>query len=169
MAKKKKLYRRIPYLPFSLTLIRGAIGKEFVIKHYSYGAIRTRYPDMTRIIASAKQRKCRNLFKEAVEYAKQVIADPVEKAAWQKRLRKRNGVFNAAVKFYMLKEKREKERALMMTNTLLWLAFKNATAQEMAEEQRGYRNQQSSPLPVVYSHTGSWVMNRGGEEHPPPS
>jgi len=124
---------------------------------------------MTRIIASAKQRKCCNLFKEAVEYAKQVIADPVEKAAWQKRLRKRNGVFNAAVKFYMLKEKREKERALMMTNTLLWLAFKNATAQEMAEEQRGYSNQQNSPLPVVYSHTGSWVMNRGGEEHPPPS
>ncbi len=124
---------------------------------------------MTRIIASAKQRKCCNLFKEAVEYAKQVIADPVEKAAWQKRLRKRNGVFNAAVKFYMLKEKREKERALMMTNTLLWLAFKNATAQEMAEEQRCYRNQQNSPLPVVYSHTGSRVMNRGGEEHPPPS
>ena len=169
MAKKKKLYRRIPYLPFSLTLVRGAIGKEFVIKHYSYGAIRTRYPDMTRIIASAKQRKCRNLFKEAVEYAKQVIADPAEKAAWQKRLRRRNGVFNAAVKFYMLKEKREKERALMMTNTLLWLAFKNATAQEMAEEQRGYSNQENSPLPVVYSHTGSWVMNRGGEEHPPPS
>jgi len=56
-----------------------------------------------------------------------------------------------------------------MTNTLLWLAFKNATAQEMAEEQRGYRNQQSSPLSVVYSHTGSCVMNRGGEEHPPPS
>ena len=161
MAKKKKLYRRIPYLPFSLTLVRGAIGKEFVIKHYSYGAIRTKYPDMTRIIATAKQRKCRNLFKEAVEYAKQVIADPEAKAAWQKRLRRRNGVFNAAVKFYMLKEKREKERALMMTNHLLWLAFKNATAEEMAEEERGYSIAGSSQLPKVISLRPVVIRNRG--------
>lgn len=47
---------------------------------------------MTRSIASAKHRKCRNLFKEAVEYAKQVIADPEAKAAWQKNLRKHNGI-----------------------------------------------------------------------------
>ena len=116
---------------------------------------------MTRIIASAKQRKCRNLFKEAVEYAKQVIADPVEKAAWQKKLRKRNGVFNAAVKFYMLKEKRDKERAKMMTDTLLWLAFKNATAQEMAEEQRGYSNPANEQLPKVISLRPVEIRNRG--------
>ena len=61
------------------TLIRGAIGKEYVIKHYRYGVIRTKYPDMTNIIASTRQRKCRDLFKEAVAYAKAVIADTVLK------------------------------------------------------------------------------------------
>lgn len=67
-------------LPFSLTLIRGAIGKEFVIKHYKDGAVRTRYPDMSGIVATPRQRKCRNLFKEAVAYAKEVIADAERKA-----------------------------------------------------------------------------------------
>ena len=83
MKKKKKLYRRKTELSFLYKLIRGAIGKEYVIKHYSYEAIRTKYPDMSRIIAPTKQRKCRDIFKEAVAYAKQVIADPVAKAAWQ--------------------------------------------------------------------------------------
>jgi len=132
MKKKKKLCRRKPKLPFSLQLIRGAIGKEFVIKHYRYGAIKTKYPDMTRIIASARQRKCRNIFKEAVAYARQVIADPVIKAAWQKRLRRHNGVYNNAIKFYMLKDKQDKQRTEMLTARMIRLAFKNEAAMEDA-------------------------------------
>jgi hypothetical protein len=44
----------------------------------------TKFPDMTRIKASAGQHKCRNLFREAVTYAKTVIADKVKKKEWQK-------------------------------------------------------------------------------------
>jgi hypothetical protein len=88
-----------------LTWIRGAVGKEFVIKHYKYGVVKTKFPDMTRIIASARQRKCRNLFKEAVEYAKSVYADPVKKKEWQKKTRKKHRVFNRIVKDYMLAAK----------------------------------------------------------------
>jgi hypothetical protein len=130
MKKKKKLYRRKPELSFLYKLIRGAIGKEYVIKHYSYGAIRTKYPDMSRIIASAKQRKCRDIFKEAVAYAKQVIADPAGKKAWQKRIRRSNGVYNDAIKFYMLKDKKAKERDELLTLRLIRLAFKNETTAE---------------------------------------
>jgi len=121
--KKKELHRRIPRLPFNLTFIRGHIGKQFVIKHYSYGAIKTKYPDMTRIIASAAQRKCRDLFAEAVAYAKEVIADPELKKAWQKKLRRRNGVYNEAVKTYMLREKRKALRDKLIAETLLWKAM----------------------------------------------
>ena len=93
------------YLPFSLTFVQGAIGKEYVIKHYRYGAVKTKFPDMTRIIASAGQRKCRNLFKEAVAYAKTVIADPVKKAAWEKKVKIKYRVFNRVIKEYMLAAK----------------------------------------------------------------
>src|SRR5206468_12845643 len=80
-------------LPLSLRIVRGAIGKEFVIKHYKYGVIRTKYPDMTRIVASMEQRKCRDLFKEAVAYAKVIISDPEGKRKWQNRILMRNGVY----------------------------------------------------------------------------
>ena len=88
-------------LPLSLLMIRGGIGKQFVIKHYKWGIIMTKFPDMSGIVASKGQRRCRNIFKEAVAYARKVIADPVLKNEWQKKLRRRNGVYNAAVKFYM--------------------------------------------------------------------
>ena len=113
-------------VPLSLKLIRGAIGKEFVIKHYKDGAVKTKYPDMSGIVASTKQRKCRNLFKEAVAYAKGVIADSERKTCWQKKLRKRNAVYNAAVKEFMLREKKAKQQAFIATNRLLRNAMMNS-------------------------------------------
>ena len=112
-------------LPLSVKIVRGAIGKEYVIKHYKYGVIKTKYPDMTRIIASVQQRKCRDLFKDAVAYAKEVIADAERKRQWQKRIRRRNGVYNEAVKYYMLKDKRAREAAMLEANRLVRLALRN--------------------------------------------
>lgn len=106
-------------LPLTLQLVQGAIGKEFVIKHYHYGRVKTRYPDMSRIVASVHQRKCRDLFKEAVVFAKTVIADKPRKEAWQKKLRRRNGVYNEAIKYFMLKDKRAKEAAILLANSLI--------------------------------------------------
>ena len=117
--------KRRTKLPFRLRMIQGAIGKRYVIKHYKWGIIQTKYPDMTKIKASPKQRTCRNLFREAVVYAQSVIADPVREAAWQKRLRRRKGVYNEAVKAYMLKDKRARERDELLTNMLIRMAFKN--------------------------------------------
>ena len=97
-------------LPLLLTWIRGAVGREFVIKHYDYGMVKTKFPDMSRIIASARQRKCRNLFKEAVAYAKTVIADPVKKNEWEKKVKIKYRVFNSVIKEYMLAAKNAKEQ-----------------------------------------------------------
>jgi hypothetical protein len=73
-------------VPLQWQNIRGSIGKQIVIKHYSWGVIMTKFPNMSGIIASAKQRKCRNIFKEAVVYAQAVIADPIKKKEWQSRI-----------------------------------------------------------------------------------
>ena len=74
---------------------------------------------MSGIVASWRQRKCRNLFKEAVAFAKEVIADVERKSSWQKKLRKRNAVYNAAIKEYMLREKKAMQQDLVVTKRLL--------------------------------------------------
>ena len=139
--RKKTLYRRKPEIRFLHRHIQGAIGKEYVIKQYTYGAGRTKYPDMSRIIASTRQRKCRNVFKEAVRYAKSVIANPALKAQWQKRLRKHNSVYNVAIKEYMLREKRKKLLDEQKTNWLLWKAFNTGTTDQVVTTYHnvGYR------------------------------
>ncbi len=42
-------------LPFINTMISGAIGKKFVIKHYRNDIVFTKFPDMTGIKASPIQ------------------------------------------------------------------------------------------------------------------
>jgi hypothetical protein len=93
-------------LPFRLRWAQGAIGKKFVIKHYKKRRVITKFPDMTRIIASKEQRKCRDLFKEAVAYALSIIRNKEKKEEWRKKLRKKSGdVYNALIKAYMLESK----------------------------------------------------------------
>ncbi|MCU7550720.1 hypothetical protein OCK74_16500 [Chitinophagaceae bacterium LB-8] len=94
-----------------LGIIRGSIGKCFVVKHYRGNKkkkwkkriIVTRYPDMSGIIASEQQRECRNLFKEAVVYARWIISDPERKKAFRKTLprKKRKHVYQAGIRLYM--------------------------------------------------------------------
>ena len=103
MSKKK--------LPLSLLMISGAVGKSFVIRHYKFGTFMSKYPDMTKIVASKEQRKCRNLFKEAVAWAKTVIADADRKKEWQKRLKKSKRVYHAAIKQFMLRENKKLQQA----------------------------------------------------------
>ena len=98
-------------MPAHYRFIRGSIGKSFVIRHTPWGIFMSKYPDMSKIKASRAQRRCRNLFREAVSWAKQVIANPVYKQAWQKKLRRSNGVYNAAITQYMLKEKKARLQA----------------------------------------------------------
>ena len=114
-------------IPKHLRTIRGGFKGHFVIKHYRGGHIvMTKFPDMSGIIASVHQRRCRNLFAKAVVYAKSVIADPDLKAAWQKKIRRRNGVYNKAIKAFMLKEKNVLQLDVFLEMQKIRLAFKNA-------------------------------------------
>ncbi|MCU7549362.1 hypothetical protein OCK74_09570 [Chitinophagaceae bacterium LB-8] len=94
-----------------LGMIRGSIGKCFVVKHYRGNKkkkwkkriVITKYPDMSRIVASEKQRVRRDLFKEAVVYAQWILSDPEQKKAFRKTLprKKRKHVYQAAIRLYM--------------------------------------------------------------------
>ena len=90
-------------VPFPFNQIRGAIGKEFVIKRCGKTVIETKYPDMTRIKPSEGQLRQRRLFKEAVDYAMEVMEELNIKTGGRKRLGKRSSVFNASIKEYLLR------------------------------------------------------------------
>jgi hypothetical protein len=100
-----------------LGMIQGAVGKLFVVKHYRKGGKRsgkkkrkrmvvTRYPNMSGIVASQKQRERRDLFREAVVYARWIVADEERKRAFRKTLphKKQKQVYQAAIQLYMSKK-----------------------------------------------------------------
>lgn len=92
----------------SFMKISGAIGKTLVHKQYKDGEVVTKFPDMTRIIASPGQRTYRDLFREAVAYAREINNDPEKKKAYQKKIGRNQTVFNAAISEYMKRVKEEK-------------------------------------------------------------
>jgi hypothetical protein len=91
-------------MPFYYRIIRGAIGKKFVVKHYKGGKIvKTRFPKMSGIVPTEKQKVRRDLFREAVVWAKWIIADEERKLAFRNTLprKKKKKVYQAALQLYM--------------------------------------------------------------------
>ncbi len=93
----------------SIFKISGAVGKQIVFKQYKNRQVVTKFPDMSGIIPSAGQRKCRNLFKEAVAFAQAINNDPEKKKAYKGKTRKNQTVFNAAISEYMKMTKKAKK------------------------------------------------------------
>lgn len=90
---------------FPTCIISGAIGKKFVVKQYREGTVVTAYPDMTKVVASDGQHECRNLFKDAVAFAKEIINDPAKKKEYAKKIKKGNSVYHTAIKEYIARSK----------------------------------------------------------------
>lgn len=90
-------------LPLTYRIIQGAIGKRFVIKHYKYGVIKTRYPNMQNIVPSESQKKTRRLFRLAVRYAKCIYADPIRKEEKRRMMRRPKRLFQALMKEWFRK------------------------------------------------------------------
>lgn len=82
---------------------RGHIEKTIVVKQYPEDrTIITAYPDMSRVKPSKDQKVQRSLFKEAVAYAKSILADDTEKQKAQSRLYQRTGsLYHALLKEYI--------------------------------------------------------------------
>ena len=125
----RKMKRKPCKLPWLLTFVRGAIGKEFVIKHYRYGIIKTKYPDMTRIVASPGQRSCRDLFKIAVKRAQKLMDNPEQRAAWLKKVKQKHRLFNQLVKHFMLEAKKAAKKRETEGKYLIRSSFKQVSTQ----------------------------------------
>jgi predicted HTH transcriptional regulator len=78
---------------------RGKVGKELVYKTRNKKTFLSKLPDMSNIIATKEQAKNRNLFAEAVQFARELKNDPVRSAAF--KLRKGETLYLAAIKEYM--------------------------------------------------------------------
>ncbi len=81
--------------------LKGALGKQLVVKQYANGKIVvTQYPDMEGIKRSRLQKKNNGQFKEAVRYAQSINNDPVAKAAYKATLAPGKDVYHAAIQEY---------------------------------------------------------------------
>ena len=122
---------------FLLSMIRGAIGKEFVVKHYGRQVILTRYPNMEGIKPSRKQKQRRSLFKKAVLYAQNIYADPLLKEEKRRLLRRPKRLFQALMKEWFKqyedsKARCEKRISVWQKNYALNRTFRTAYNQNYA-------------------------------------
>jgi len=83
--------------------IRGQIGKQIVVKQYGKKTVITAYPDMSRVKPSKLQKQKRKRFAAAIAFAQAIVHDPVRKAAYAKKLKKGQRVYNAAIKEFLKK------------------------------------------------------------------
>ncbi len=111
-------------LPLSLRMLRGAIGKRFVIKHYAHGTVQTKFPDMTKIIPSGQQLACRLSFKTAVAEAKKIFDNAAERELWEEKLQSRRRLFNRIVQYLMENAKVEQAAREIQTKRLIINCFK---------------------------------------------
>jgi site-specific recombinase XerD len=91
--------------------VSGAIGKKYVIKQYRNKQVVTRYPDMSRIVPTQKQKVRRRLFARAVRYAQSIYWKPELKAEWKRKLRRPKRLFQALMKQYYRQLARKREQA----------------------------------------------------------
>lgn len=67
---------------------QGQLGKFMVFRVVNGKTIAGKYPDMSRVKRSPSQKAYNNLFREAMQNAQSMLADPNTKAAVLKRIQK---------------------------------------------------------------------------------
>jgi len=125
------MYRSKSYIPFSQRLVRGAIGKRCVIKHYKHGVVKTKYPDMSAIVASEKQRACRDSFTAFNAIVKAIYNDPIQRQQWKIKLGNPPHLYQAIFKTYRKEIEEAKIQRLHATNRLIRKSFKEVSKIEV--------------------------------------
>ena len=86
-----------------LAALQGAIGKELVVKQYADKVVITKYPDMSKVKCSERQKEQREKMKEANAYARSVLVNPELKALYETYLEKGESIYRKAIKDYFTK------------------------------------------------------------------
>ena len=84
--------------------LRGTVLKQLVFKQYKDRTIVTKYPDMSTVIPTELQLKEKITFADAVKFAKDIINDPIKKAAY--KADEGLSVYHTAIKNYMKQQQR---------------------------------------------------------------
>ena len=84
-----------------LSGLRGKIGNTLVIKQYAYGTVVTKYPDMSGVKWSQRQKGGHKKFKEAVAFAKAILKDEKKRKQYEKKLKKGQSVYHKVISEYM--------------------------------------------------------------------
>lgn len=90
------------------TGLSGAIGKQLVFKKYGKKTVVSKYPDMSKVKPSTRQKTQRSLFAKAVSYAKRIRYTPALYDAYKAKLKKGQSVYQEALKEYMQQHKKGK-------------------------------------------------------------
>ena len=83
--------------------LKGALGKQIVIKQYKGKTVVTAYPTASKKKPSKLQSIYRDDFAKAVKYAQEIINDPKKKKAYEKKTAPGQTVYNFAIAEYKKK------------------------------------------------------------------
>ena len=93
-----------------LEVISGSIGKEVVFKRYKDKTVVSKFPDMSKVKATKRQKNQRKQITEANAYASTINRDPKLRAKYEKKLKPGESVYHYAIKEFFEKRKGEAGR-----------------------------------------------------------
>ena len=101
------------------SFIRGAIGKEYVVRRYGNKHIISKYPNRSHVKPTRREEENRMRFKDAIEFAKKVMADESLTQEIKKLTSCGNYIYTAAIKYYFKQHRLQEDKALLQTDRLL--------------------------------------------------
>jgi hypothetical protein len=87
-----------------LSGISGKIGKEFIVRQTKSGPVLVTYNDMSHVKHSALQKHHQSRFKDAIAFAKQVMADKILREEYTRKAKAGQTAFNCAVSEFMSRQ-----------------------------------------------------------------
>lgn len=83
--------------------LKGALGKQIVIKQYKGKTVISAYPSPSKKKPTKLQKAYRDDFAKAVKYAQGILNDPKKKKAYEKKTAAGQTVYNYAIAEYKKK------------------------------------------------------------------
>jgi hypothetical protein len=83
--------------------LRGALGKQIVIKQYKGKTVITAYPVSSKKKPSKLQSLYQQDFAKGVKYAQDILRNPAKKKAYEKKVKPGHSVYNYAIAEYKKK------------------------------------------------------------------
>lgn len=90
--------------------LKGALGKQIIIKQYKNKTVITAYPVTIKRKPTKLQTVYRNDFTKAVKYAQDIVRTPAKKKAYAKKVKPGQTVYNFAIAEYKKKFGVKKEK-----------------------------------------------------------